>query len=83
VLLAVRLSLFISVINELDAQNFCFAVSFISCLYMFRAPVLLIIMRSKLYYTASGIVIPVGDRLVHRLRETATHRFDDTRDCLM
>jgi len=37
----------ISVINQLDAQNFCFAVSFISCLYMFRAHVF-IIRRSKL-----------------------------------
>ena len=41
---------------------------FISCLYMFRAH-LLIIRRSKLHYTASGIVTPVGGRLVHRLRE--------------
>ena len=31
--------------------------------------VVLIIMRSKLYYTASGIVTPVGGRLVCRLRE--------------
>jgi len=29
----------------------------------------LIIRRSKLYYTASGIVTPVGGRPVHRLRE--------------
>jgi len=29
----------------------------------------LIVMRSKLYYTASGIITPVGDRPVHRLRE--------------
>ena len=29
----------------------------------------LIIRMSKLYYTASGIVIPVGGRPVHRLRE--------------
>jgi len=37
----------------------CFTVSFISCLYMFRAHVL-IIRRSKLHYTASGIIKPVG-----------------------
>jgi len=37
---------------------------FISCLYMFRAHVL-IIRRSKLYYTASGIITPIGGRLVH------------------
>ena len=30
--------------------------------------VALIIRRSKLYYTASGIITPVGGRPVHRLR---------------
>ena len=35
---------------------------------MFRALLyVLIIGRSKLYYTASGIITPVGDRPVHRL----------------
>jgi len=29
----------------------------------------LIIRNSKLYYTASGIITPLGGRLVHRLRE--------------
>jgi len=33
----------------------------------------LIIRRSKLFYTASGIVTPVGDRPVHRLRESSKH----------
>jgi len=37
VLLTVHLSIFILVINELDAQNL-FYNKFISCLYMFRAP---------------------------------------------
>jgi len=32
---------------------------FISCLYMFRVYVL-IISRSKLHYTASGIITPIG-----------------------
>jgi len=49
------LCVFISVINQLDAQNFLFYNKFISRLYMFRAHVL-IIRRSKLYYTASGII---------------------------
>jgi len=55
-----------------------------------------IIRRSKFYYTTSGIIIPVGGRPVHRLREdwlafqpvlsqpvhgTATYRCDDTRCC--
>ena len=54
VLLTVNFSIFIPVINQLDAQNL-FHNKFISCLYMFRVAVL-IIRRSKLYYTASGIV---------------------------
>ena len=40
----------------------------------------LIIRRSKLYYTASGIVTPEGGRPVHR---TATYRCDDTRCCII
>ena len=56
---------FILVINQLDAQNL-FYNKFNSCLYMFRAYVL-IVRRSKLYYTASGIITPVGGRPVHRL----------------
>ena len=40
----------------------------ISCLYMFRAHVL-IIRKSKLCYAASGIITPIGGRPVHRLRE--------------
>jgi len=45
-------------------HKICFTISFISCLYMFRAYVL-IISRSKLHYTASGIITPIGGRLVH------------------
>ena len=40
-------------INQLDALNFY--DEFISCLYMLRAHVL-IVRRSKLYYTVSGII---------------------------
>ena len=65
--LTVHLSIFISVINQLDAQNFCFTISFISCLYMFRAHVL-IIRRSKLHYTTSWY---------HH-----TYRCDDTSGCV-
>jgi len=56
VLLTLHLNIFILVINELDAQNFLFYNKFISCLYVFRAHVL-IIRRSKLHYSASGIII--------------------------
>jgi len=48
--------MFILVINQHDAQNLFYS-KFISCLYMFRAHVLII--RSKLYYTASGIFTPI------------------------
>jgi len=64
--------------NQLDAQNL-FYNKFISCLYLLRAPVL-IIRRSKLHYTASGIITPIGGRLVH---ETTTCRCDDTRGCVI
>ena len=67
VLLTVHLSIFISVFNQLNAQNL-FYNKFIICLYMFRAHVL-IIGRTKLHYTASGIITPIGSRLVHGLRE--------------
>ena len=40
-------------------HKICFTISFISCLYTFRAHVL-IIRRSKLHYTASGIITPIG-----------------------
>ena len=40
----------------------------------------LIIRRSKLYYTAYGIIKTVDDRPVHR---TATYRCDDTRCCII
>jgi len=55
VLLTVHFSLFILVINQLDAQKFFFYNKYISCPYMFRAHVLSI-KRSKLYYTASSII---------------------------
>ena len=52
--------------------------------------VVLIIRRSKLYYTASGIVTLVGGRPVHRYRYTedsvhgtATYRCDDTKCCII
>ena len=60
-------------------HKICFTISFISCVYMFRAHVL-IIRRSKLHYTASGIITCIGGRLVH---VTATYTCDDTRGCVM
>ena len=67
VLLTVHLSIIISVINQLDAQNFCFTISLFHASTFFEHHVL-IIRRSELYYTASGIITPIGGRLV---QETA------------
>ena len=74
---------FILVINQLDEQNLLYN-KFTSSLYMFRAHVL-IVRRSKLYYTASGIITPVGFRpvLSQSVHGTATCRCDDTRDCVI
>ena len=59
---------FISVTKQLDAQNFCFTVSLFHASTCFKHHVLLI-RRSKLHYTASGIITPIGGHLMHRLRE--------------
>jgi len=66
VLLTVHLSIFISVINQLDAQNFCFTISLFHASTCFEHHVL-IIRRSELHYTASGIITPIDGRLVHSL----------------
>ena len=47
--------LFISVINQLDVQNFCFTISSFHASTCFEHYVL-IIRRSKLHYTAAGII---------------------------
>jgi len=67
VLLAVHLSI-ILVINQPIAQILFFIISLLYSSTYFEHYVL-IIRRSKLYYTASGIITPVGGRRVHRLRE--------------
>jgi len=59
VLLTVHLSIFISVIKQLDAQNFCFIVSLFHASTCFEHH-MLIIRRSKLHYTASSIITPIG-----------------------
>ena len=53
----------IIVINQLDAQDF-FTVSLFHASTCFEHHVL-IVRRSKLYYTASGIITPLGGRPVH------------------
>jgi len=79
VLLTMHLSIFMSVINQLYAQKFCFTISLFHAFTCFEH------MCSSsgvqnLYYRASGIITPIGGRPVH---ETATYRCDDTRGCVM
>ena len=66
VLLTVPLSIYILVINQLDAQNFGFTLSLFhastcfehaSTCFEHHVP---IVRRSKLYYTASGIITTIG-----------------------
>jgi len=71
VLLTVHLGIFISVINQLDAQIFCFTISSFHASTCFEH-YLLIIRRSKLYYGASGFITPIGGRRVHRLRKDSS-----------
>jgi len=70
ILLTVHLSIFTLVINQLDAQNFCFKISLFHASTCFEHHVL-IIRRSKLYYAASGIITPIGGRPVHTLKESS------------
>ena len=50
----VKYGVFISVINQFDAQNFCFTIILFHASMCFEHA--LIIRRSKLHYTASGII---------------------------
>jgi len=59
VFLTVHLCIFIFVINQLDAQNFCFTINLFHASTCFEHHVL-IIRRSKLYYTASGMITLCG-----------------------
>jgi len=79
--MTLHLSIFILVINQLDAQNF--AISLLHTSTCFEHYVL-ILRRSKLYYTASGIITAVGGRpvLSQPVHGTATNKCDDTRGCI-
>jgi len=67
VLLTVHLSIFISVINQLDAQNFCFTISFFSCLHV-----------SSTCAHHQEVKIALYSLWYHH-----TYRGDDTRGCVM
>ena len=49
-------------INQLDALNFIMSLFHASTCFEHHV---LIVRRSKLYYTASGIITPIGGRPVH------------------
>ena len=74
-------------INQPDALNFMSLFHASTC---FEHHVL-IVRRSKLYYTASGIITPVRGRLVHSLREDSLNlctgrpptKCDDTTGCIV
>ena len=51
----------------------CFTISIFHTSTCFEHNVL-IVRRPKLYYTASGIITPIGGRPVHRLIEDLVHR---------
>ena len=85
VLLTVHLGIFILAINQLDAQSFCFTISLFHASTSFKHHVL-IIRRSKLYYTDSGIIT-----LYRRLSREQVHlrtgrpptECHDTRGCII
>ena len=80
----------ILVINQLDAQIFFFIISLLYASTCFEHYVL-IIRRSKLYYTASGVVTlcrwPSGAQVERGLSQpvhrTAIYMSDDTRCCII
>ena len=52
-------------------HKICFTISLFDASTCFEHHVL-IVRRSKLYYTVSGIITPIGDRPVHGLREESS-----------
>ena len=77
VLLTVHLSI-ILVLNQLNAQKTCFIISLLYASTCFEHYVL-IIKRSKLYYTAYGIITPVDVMIPDAVHGKATYRCDDVR----
>jgi len=59
-------------------NKICFTISLFQASTCFEHH-MLIVRRSKLYYTASGIITPIGGR---PMPKTATYKYDDTRGCI-
>ena len=60
-------------------HKICFAINLFHSSTCFEHHVL-IVRRSKLYYTASGIIILIGGSPVHGM---ATYTYDYTRGCII
>ena len=72
-------------INQRDALNFIMSLFHASTCFEHHV---LIVRRSKLYYTASGIITPIGMMipdpvLSQNVHGTATYRCDHTRGCIV
>ena len=67
--------IYILVINQLDAQIFCFTLSLFHASTCFEHHVL-IVRRSELYYTASDIIKPIGVMIpdLYMFRAPCAHR---------
>ena len=66
---------------RIDALNFIMSLFQASTCFEHHV---LIVRRSKLYYTASGIITPLGDRPEHNLcTGRPPTECDDTRDCII
>ena len=71
-------------------HKICFIISLFHASICFEHHVL-IVRRSKLCYTASGVVTPVGGRSVHRLTEDSLNlctgrppaECEDTKGCII
>ena len=72
----ISIYLFIN-INQLEAQNLLISLFQASTCFEHMC---LSSGGQTFYYTASGIITPIGGRPVHG---TATYRCDDTRDCIV
>ena len=59
-----RLSIFISIFTQLDAQNLFHSKFYFMALHVLAH--VRIIRRSKLHYTASGIITPIGVLIIRR-----------------
>jgi hypothetical protein len=80
VLLTVHLSIFISVINQIDAQNFCFTISLFHASTCFEHMCWL---SGGQNCITQPLVSSHSIVLFQSVHETATYRCDDTRGCII